>query len=167
MSELSICSDLSRQYIKKCFKWVCEGLPNTTYLPKYFIANRIDERPLILWAPAFCGNANEATLRLAIINRNKVWQTECNLWDRLPAKTEVVPGISFFGTETSTGMHILTCLGYVTHICVGRLNIIVSYNSLSPGRRQAIIWTNAGILLIGPLGINYSEINNFYLIKCI
>ena len=28
----------------------------------------------------------------------------------------------------------------------------------SPGRRQAIIWTNAGILLIGPLGTNFSEL---------
>ena len=36
--------------------------------------------------------------------------------------------------------------------------IIVSYNGLTPGRRQAIIWTNAGILLIGPLGTNFSEI---------
>ena len=26
-----------------------------------------------------------------------------------------------------------------------------------PGRRQAINWTNAGKLLIGPLGINFSE----------
>ena len=26
------------------------------------------------------------------------------------------------------------------------------------GRRQAIIWTNAGILLIGPLGTNFNEI---------
>ena len=30
--------------------------------------------------------------------------------------------------------------------------IIGSDNGLSPGRRQAIIWTNAGILLIGSLG---------------
>ena len=28
----------------------------------------------------------------------------------------------------------------------------------SPSRRQAIFWTNAGILLIGPLGTNLSEI---------
>ena len=42
----------------------------------------------------------------------------------------------------------------VTHICVGNLNIIGSNNGLSPGRRQAIIWTNAGILLIRPLGTN-------------
>ena len=27
-----------------------------------------------------------------------------------------------------------------------------------PGRRQAIIWTNGGILLIGPSGTNFSEI---------
>ena len=43
------------------------------------------------------------------------------------------------------------------HICIGNLNIIGSDNGLSPGRRQAIIWTNAGILLIGPLGTNFSE----------
>ena len=53
---------------------------------------------------------------------------------------------------------ILTHWGRVTHICVGCVTIIGSYNGLSPGRRQAIIWTNAGILLIGPLGTNFSEI---------
>ena len=44
------------------------------------------------------------------------------------------------------------------HICVSKLIIIGSDNGLSPGRRQVIIWTNAGILLIGPLGTNFSEI---------
>ena len=52
----------------------------------------------------------------------------------------------------------LTHWGRVTHICVGKLTIIDSDNGLSPGRRQAIIWTNAGILLIGPLGTNFNEI---------
>ena len=47
----------------------------------------------------------------------------------------------------------------VTHICVSQPTSIGSDNGLSPGRRrQAIIWTNAGILLIGPLGTNFSEI---------
>ena len=46
----------------------------------------------------------------------------------------------------------------MTHICVSKLTTIGSDNGLSPGRRQAIIWTNAGILLIGPLGTNFSEI---------
>ena len=44
----------------------------------------------------------------------------------------------------------------MTHICVSKLTNIGSDNGLSPGRRQAIIWTNAGILLIGPLGTNFS-----------
>ena len=52
----------------------------------------------------------------------------------------------------------LTHRGRETHICVGKLAIIGSDNGLSPGRRQAIIWTIAGILLIGPLGTNFSEI---------
>ena len=47
----------------------------------------------------------------------------------------------------------------VTHICVDNLTTIGSDNGLSPGRRQAIIWTNAGILLIGPLWTNFSEIS--------
>ena len=38
------------------------------------------------------------------------------------------------------------------------LTIIGSDNGLSPGRRQAIIWTNVGILLIKPLRTNFSEI---------
>ena len=53
---------------------------------------------------------------------------------------------------------LLTQWGRVTHICVSKLTIIASGNGLSPDRRQAIIWTNAGILLIGPVGINCSEI---------
>ena len=53
---------------------------------------------------------------------------------------------------------VLTHWGRVTHICIGNLVIISSDYGLWPGRRQAIIWTNAGILLIGPLGTNFSEI---------
>ena len=44
------------------------------------------------------------------------------------------------------------------HICISKLTIIGSDNGLSPGRRQAIIWTNAGKLSIRPLGTNCSEI---------
>ena len=48
--------------------------------------------------------------------------------------------------------------GRVTHICISKLTIIGSDNGLSPGRRQDIIWTKAGLLLIGPLETNFSEI---------
>ena len=46
----------------------------------------------------------------------------------------------------------------MTHSCVGNLTIIGSDNGLSPIRRQAIIWTNAGLLSIGPLRTTFSEI---------
>ena len=55
-------------------------------------------------------------------------------------------------------VYVLIHWGRVTHICVSKVTIIVSDNGLAPERRQAIIWTNAGILLIGPLGTNFSEI---------
>ena len=38
--------------------------------------------------------------------------------------------------------------------------MIGSDNGLSPGRRQAIIWTNAGVLLMQTLGTNFSEMLN-------
>ena len=44
----------------------------------------------------------------------------------------------------------LTHWGLVMHICVSESTIIGSDNGLSPGQRQAIIWTNAGIMLIAP-----------------
>ena len=44
----------------------------------------------------------------------------------------------------------------VTHICDGNPTIIGSYN----GRRQAIIWTNAGIMLIAMT--IWSECIHFY-----
>ena len=48
--------------------------------------------------------------------------------------------------------------GCVTHISISKLTIIGLDNGLSPGWRLAIIWTNAGMLLIGPLRTNFSEI---------
>ena len=58
----------------------------------------------------------------------------------------------------NTLQHYLTHWGRVMYICVSKLTIIGSDNGLSPGRCQAIIWTNAGILLIGTLGTKVSEI---------
>ena len=52
----------------------------------------------------------------------------------------------------------LTIWGRVTHIFVNKINVIVPYNGLSPGRRQAIMRTISGILLIGPLGTILREI---------
>ena len=53
---------------------------------------------------------------------------------------------------------VLTHWGQVKHIYISNLTAIGSDNGLSPSRRQAIIWTNDGILLIGPWGTNFCEI---------
>ena len=64
-------------------------------------------------------------------------------------------------TRSSSAMILtrLTHWGRVTHIPVDKLAIIGSDNGLLPGQHQAIIWSNVGILLIGPLGTNFSEFN--------
>ena len=52
--------------------------------------------------------------------------------------------------------------GRPTHICVDKLTIIGSDNGLSPGRRQAIIWTIVGLLSIALLGTNFSEYSDIF-----
>ena len=58
------------------------------------------------------------------------------------------------------GLSVLTDWRWVTHIRVSKLTTIGSGKGLPPNRRQAIIWTNAGIVLILTLGRNFSEILN-------
>ena len=70
--------------------------------------------------------------------------------DKLLSK--LIMAVVFFG------LNGLTHWGLVTHISVSKIIIIGSDNGLSPGRRQAIIWTNDGILLIGHLRTNFGEI---------
>ena len=65
---------------------------------------------------------------------------------------------AIYSPHTMPASVVLTHWGRVTHICTSKLTIISSDNGLSPGRRQAIIWTNAGILLIRTLGTHFSEI---------
>ena len=65
--------------------------------------------------------------------------------------------------DITTAVHewegnILTHWGWMTNICLSSLTIIVSDNDLLPGRRQAIIWTSARILLIEPLEKKFIEI---------
>ena len=62
------------------------------------------------------------------------------------------------GSKLRQSHNCLTHWGRVTHICISKLTIIGSDNGLAPGRHQAIIWTNAGILLVQTLGTKFSEI---------
>ena len=70
----------------------------------------------------------------------------------------IIPRVKWHAYIAFMAFDRLTHCGCVAHICVSNLAIIGSDNGLSPGRRQAIIRTNVGILLIGPLGTNFSEI---------
>ena len=58
----------------------------------------------------------------------------------------------------NSSFYWLTHWGRVTHISISNLTIIGSDNGLSPGRCQAITWTNTDLLSIGPLWTNVSEI---------
>ena len=78
--------------------------------------------------------------------------TDCRLFSDTSANKTMMGGSNCIWSGC------LNHWGRVRHICVGNLTIIGSDNGLSPGRRQAIIWTNAGILLIQTLGTNFSEI---------
>ena len=57
-----------------------------------------------------------------------------------------------------------TYWGRVMYICVSRLTIIGSDNGLTPGRHQAIMWTIAGKLFIGPLGFHWNLNQNSYIL---
>ena len=88
-----------------------------------------------------------------ISNRDKELhpKVNCGIW-------LLIPACFWHQSHHITNMVTLTHWGWATHICVSKLTIIASDNGLSPGRRQAIIWNNAGILSIGLLGTNFSEI---------
>ena len=71
---------------------------------------------------------------------------------------DVIFAIGITITVPMCSIYFSSQLNSLTHICVSNLTIIGSDNGLSPDRRQAIIWTNAGILFIEPFGTNFSEI---------
>ena len=88
------------------------------------------------------------------INKDAVllWLVSIVVMAKFASRKSLINGLN------SLTNHLLTQLSRVTHICVSKLTIIGSDSGLSPCRRQAIIWTNDGILLIGPIGTNFGEI---------
>ena len=72
--------------------------------------------------------------------------------------TMCVLSMTLIWTDLTGSSLWLTHWGRVMHICISNITIIGSDDGLSPGRCQAIIWTNAGILLIWLLRTKLSEI---------
>ena len=108
--------------------------------------------------------------RLTTIHQAAMWaafSVRCHYgrtWHSLVSSTQSSPGCfqmpfpSIMDTDCLT--FEISHWGRVTHICVSNLTIIGSDNGLSPGRCQAIIWTNPGILLF------LIRIQTFSLRKC-
>ena len=95
---------------------------------------------------------NELFAWLTLYNLKCIYDFLCSLLISYKPRTNIIVCLSIIIRILSTHW------GRVTHICVSKLTIIGSDNGLLPGWRQAIIWTNAGVLLIGPLWTNFSEI---------
>ena len=85
------------------------------------------------------------------------WWNPASFLSQLYYYESYIFNYNMIACRLQAGIWLLTHRGPVTHICTRRLAIIGSDNGLSPGRCQAIIWTNDGILLIGRLGTNFSE----------
>ena len=100
-----------------------------------------------------CSKRNIGNLPCA--KRCHQWVSDCSFI--LSVRTRA-PTLYRQSATTMVLTGTLTHWGRMTHICVGKLTIIGSDNGLSPGRRQAIMWINVGLLLIRNLGTNFSEI---------
>ena len=149
----------------------CFGLKNHVEIETHVKDNTLDlvitrEYPEDSITILKTGQCFDVVLRYAIICDI----ASCKI-QNFKASTTRLFSNKFFGTQRDQGNNVGTtslnsCIvkaysthwGRATHICVGKLTIIGSDNGLSPGWRQAIIWTNDGILLIRPLGINFSGI---------
>ena len=120
-----------------------------------------------VWINGWVNNREAGDLRCyrthydVIVMFSTVWSPRCGCcgWSSTVITLHHVLHVISIHAVQSTAPHgLFTHWGQVMYICVGKLTNNGSDNGLSPGRRQAIIWTKAGISLIGPLGTNFSEI---------
>ena len=129
----------------KTFWWLISGMVHV-YLEnclRCMLQNFFDFKSTLIHLVSQCYQATSHYVTAPSHHLNHCWSS-CMMWQEHRNYMEQAQG--------------LTHWGQVTHICVSELTIIGSDNGLSPGRRQAIIWTNAGIMLIRTLGTNFSEI---------
>ena len=117
-----------------CFAVLCCGYTLTDFP----ISTRLTS--LALWQSNDCPSAGKATL----MNMDKYFMW--NHYERLHNHN-----------KAKHNKNVCIFIGiYCT--CVSKLTNIGQANALSSGQHQAIVWTNAGIILIGPLGKTSSEI---------
>ena len=148
------------------FVCCCMGILHSPNLRKLVTQFSQMSRPIrvLRWCE-WPAETQPCTVRWNYLSTVEVWEWISNfiphfimdvITYRILIHARILTLVNPLGSTTCTV--ILTHWGRVTHICVDNLTIIGSENGLSPGRRQAIIWTNDRILLIGPLGTNFNEI---------
>ena len=129
------------------------------YVLKYVPNGSINNIPTLVKIMAWRLNQWWLNYRLGLNELNNIIWERSNYIVRLIVRCKAMKGLwhqVWFSYKFSTSH--LTHWGPAMHISVSKLTIIVSDNGLSPGRCQALIWTNAGILSVGPLGTNFREI---------
>ena len=109
-------------------------------------------------APGRYGNNFKCTEFMDQVHEDSLWNcSQIMSWcyqQQAITWANVDPDLRYLGHDESTNW------GRLTPICISELTTFGSDNGLLPGRHQAIIWTNAGILLIGPSRTNISD--NFF-----
>ena len=122
------------------------------------LLNRIESRSLLFCYTPLFDNENSHTCKTEIhTGHNSCYMHVDYIYNRHLVNMSTNHSL-YYRVWYMTWWEWLTHWGRVTHICVCKLTIIGSDNGLSPGRHQAIIWTNPGILLIGPLRRNFNDI---------
>ena len=81
------------------------------------------------------------------------------IWNQFPCRFyQQETDLPFIRNDLVLTFKLIEAEWRINSKCVGKVISIGSDNGSAPGRRRAIIWTNAGIFLIRPLGTNVSEI---------
>ena len=135
--------------IDKFWENILESSRNVM-IDSYIIPENWSLTTLYLWGNVFLSMVAGLAPRFTFPNLSSKLMSSWHKTDNIPKQPYKIGNIILMA---------LTHWTRVTHLCISKLTIIGSDNGLSPGRSQAIIWTNVGILLIGPLGTNFSEIS--------
>ena len=161
--------------------WIIYGNPNCTWCNKVFHRSIGTLQMVSLWNlgldtislkpfkdhSVYAPNQWDMTLHCNFVSHwvgaYTKWSLAFYMWDPYTCSTSVLQFnymnySSYLVIKIKSFYHHIKSLRPSDHICINKLTIIGSDNGLSPGRHQAIVWTNAGLLLIGPLAINFSEI---------